>query len=93
MSEQPFPQSAVDEIAMLRDALDHIAKVAQQTMRPTKRLDWITQRARTALAGKPWSRDLRQTPKNRVLQEARRRQREFENVSTAVDYDNDCAPD
>ena len=102
-SASRYDQSTVDpvigmtdaeHIELLRDALDHIARVAQQTLRPTRRLDWITHRAKVALDGRRWTRDLRDTPKNRVAEAARRQQREFENLApTSVDYDNDCAPD
>jgi len=62
------PTDLQEEIERLRDALDHIARVAQQTLRPTRRLDWITHRARVALSGKPWSRELRDTPRNRIAE-------------------------
>lgn len=51
---------------VLRDALDHIMRVARQGISPTKRLDWIEIRARYALEGKPWSPDIRETPRDSV---------------------------
>ena len=50
----------------IRDALDHIRRVARQGISPTKRLDWIEIRARYALEGKPWSNDIRETPRDSV---------------------------
>jgi hypothetical protein len=50
----------------LRDALDHIMRVSRQGISPTKRLDWIEIRARYALEGKPWSPDIRETPRDSV---------------------------
>jgi hypothetical protein len=44
-----------DHVAVLRDALDHIARIATATRQPTKRLDWIAARAREAVRGVPWS--------------------------------------
>jgi hypothetical protein len=46
-----------DELALLRDALDHIARIAGSARFPTKRLDWISARARMAMKGVPWSRE------------------------------------
>lgn len=54
------------DIARLVDALDHIMRVARQGIHPTKRLDWIEIRARYALEGKPWSPDIRETPRDSV---------------------------
>lgn len=52
-------------ILLLEDALDHIMKVASQAHRPTKRLNWISDRARLALSGHEYSEDLMpQYPKN-----------------------------
>ena len=50
----------------VRDALDHIMRVSRQGISPTKRLDWIEIRARYALEGKPWSPDIRETPRDSV---------------------------
>lgn len=50
----------------MRDALDHIMRVARGSIQPTKRLDWIALRAKYALEGKTWSRDIRDTPNDRV---------------------------
>lgn len=50
----------------LRDALDHIMRVARQGIQPTRRLDWIEIRARYALEGKEWSGDIRETPRDSV---------------------------
>lgn len=45
---------AESENERLRDALDHIAKIAGMARTETKRLNWITARAKTALAGELW---------------------------------------
>lgn len=49
---------------ILRDALDHIMRVAREGMNPTRRLDWIEHRARVALRGEVWTRDHRDHPDN-----------------------------
>ena len=54
------------EANALRDALDHIMRVAREGITPTRRLDWIALRAKYALEGKPWSRDVRDDPRNSV---------------------------
>jgi hypothetical protein len=41
-------------------------RVARQGISPTKRLDWIEIRARYALEGKPWSPNIRDTPRDSV---------------------------
>ncbi len=43
------------QIALLRDALDHIARIATAARQPTKRLDWIASRAKDALRGQDLS--------------------------------------
>lgn len=49
---------------IMRDALDHIARIAGMARNPTRRLDWIAARARHASEGKPYDRDaLPQYPK------------------------------
>jgi len=55
------------EANALRDALDHIMRVAREGITPTRRLDWIALRAKYALEGKLWSRDVRDDPRNSVL--------------------------
>lgn len=53
-------------VIILEDALDHIMKVAGQAHKPTRRLDWISDRARIALTGKEYDESLMpQYPKNR----------------------------
>lgn len=47
---------------LLSDALDHIQRIAHGGMNPTKRLDWIELRAKVALRGERWTRDMRETP-------------------------------
>jgi hypothetical protein len=49
-------QEEADDRALLRDALDHIARIAEQARTPTNRLAFVVHRARTALAGKPYDR-------------------------------------
>ena len=46
-----------ERMKILEDALDHIAKIAGMARVPTRRLNWISARARYALAGKPYDRD------------------------------------
>lgn len=48
----------------LRDALDHIMRVARQGVTPTRRLDWIATRAKYALEGKPWLPGTRDEPRD-----------------------------
>lgn len=45
------------QIELLRDALDHIIRVAATARVPTRRLDWIIARARAALRGRRWTRE------------------------------------
>ena len=59
MSSNP----AQDEIELLRDALDHIARIAGSARYPTKRLDWIAARAREAMRGIEWSREYLPEPR------------------------------
>lgn len=55
-----------DEVKILRYALDHIARTAQASAMPTRRLDWITARARQALNGEEFNpRNLPSGPKIR----------------------------
>lgn len=58
-----------EEIAHLRDALDHISRIANAARQQTKRLDWISMRAREALRGVPWNRDYLPEPKKASLDE------------------------
>ena len=61
---QPAQPAGNDE--QLRDALDHIMRVARKGISPTRRLDWIALRAKYALEGKVWSRDVREEPRDSV---------------------------
>jgi hypothetical protein len=58
-----------EEISLLRDALDHIARIANAARRSTRRLDWISSRAREALRGATWSRDYLPEPKKASMDE------------------------
>ena len=58
-----------EEIVLLRDALDHIARIANAARKQTKRLDWISMRAREALRGVPWNREYLPEPKKASLEE------------------------
>jgi hypothetical protein len=52
-------------VEILKDALDHIMRVAGMARVPTRRLDWIVARARAALEGRPYDReDLPKFPAN-----------------------------
>ena len=64
-------ESTPDEIELLRDALDHIARIATATDQPTRRLDWIAARARQAFRGIPWSKDYSPEPKKQSMEEYR----------------------
>lgn len=57
------------QITLLRDALDHIARIATASRQPTKRLDWIASRAKDALRGQEWSKDYLPEPKKQSLHE------------------------
>ena len=51
---------------MLQDALDHIRRVANSARCPTRRLDWIAERARRALDGIEYDPfDMPQYPKSK----------------------------
>lgn len=54
MSTQDNIDFLKEEIELLTDALDHIAKVSAASRTSTRRLRWIEQRARWAIAGKPY---------------------------------------
>jgi hypothetical protein len=58
-----------EEIALLRDALDHISRIANATRQQTRRLDWISMRAREALRGVPWNREYLPEPKKASMEE------------------------
>src|SRR4051812_46077136 len=55
-----------DAVELLRDALDHIARIAGSARVPTRRLDWIASRARMALRGKTWDRDYLPEPRRQT---------------------------
>jgi hypothetical protein len=57
------------QITLLRDALDHIARIATAARQPTKRLDWIASRAKDALRGQDWSKDYLPEPQKQSVQE------------------------
>ncbi len=56
---------------LLRDALDHIVRVACSARQPTRRLDWLAARARMALRGTPWSRDYLPWPRGETDERVR----------------------
>ena len=58
-----------EEVVFLRDALDHISRIANAARQQTKRLDWISMRAREALRGVPWNREYLPEPKKASLEE------------------------
>jgi len=58
-----------EEIELLRDALDHIARIANASRQQTRRLDWISSRAREALRGVPWDRHYLPEPKKASMEE------------------------
>lgn len=58
-----------EEIALLRDALDHISRIANASRQTTRRLDWISSRAREALRGVPWNREYLPEPKKASMEE------------------------
>jgi hypothetical protein len=59
----------------LRDALDHIARVAEQARTPTNRLAFIVHRARCALAGRPYDRRDVKIPPSAANETARAQRR------------------
>lgn len=62
----PPPLGLPEQYERLRDALEHIAKVAGSARVPTRRLDWIVARANLALSGCEYQReDLPKYPKMR----------------------------
>lgn len=58
-----------EQTALLRDALDHIARIATAARQPTRRLDWIASRAREALRGVAWSREYLPEPNKQSMEE------------------------
>lgn len=72
LPEHPTIENTVSpdkEIALLRDALDHIARIANASRQQTRRLDWISNRAREALRGVEWDREYLPEPKKASLEE------------------------
>lgn len=59
------------EISLLRDALDHIARIANASRQQTRRLDWISSRAREALRGVEWNREYLPEPKKASMEDLR----------------------
>ena len=57
------------QVLILRDALDHIARIANASRQQTRRLDWISARARDALRGVEWNRDYLPEPKKASMEE------------------------
>lgn len=57
------------ENLLLRDALDHVARIANASRRKTNRLDWIASRAKLALRGQPWDWRSMPEPKKQSLEE------------------------
>lgn len=64
----PARDARDDEISMLRDALDHIARSAHQSRSQTVRIRWIEARANGALEGKPYVRGQFREPKNGIAE-------------------------
>ena len=58
-----------DDNLLLRDALDHIARIANASRQQTRRLDWISARAREALRGVPWNHEYLPEPKKASMEE------------------------
>lgn len=58
-----------EEIDLLRDALDHIGRIANASRQQTRRLDWISMRAREALRGVPWNREYLPEPNKASMEE------------------------
>ena len=58
-----------EENLLLRDALDHISRIANASRQQTRRLDWISARAREALRGVPWNHDYLPEPKKASMEE------------------------
>jgi hypothetical protein len=70
MMSRTVDDSASDrELRRLRDALDHIRRIARGGVKPTRRLDWIATRSEWALRGRDWDADdsSRRAPTNDVL--------------------------
>lgn len=68
-----------------RDALDHIARVAISARVPTRRLDFIAQRARQALIGEPYNRDYLSEPKKQTDQRVADLQSALFDLLNAID--------
>ena len=58
-----------EEVSLLRDALDHISRIANASRQQTRRLDWIASRAREALRGTPWNREYLPEPRKASMEE------------------------
>ena len=77
----------MNEIERLRDALDHIMRVANQGLNPTKRLDWISLRAKVALRGDDWEPGMRDEPRNSVIELIKKNERLRERLRAYETHD------
>jgi hypothetical protein len=70
MNDDAFKR-IIEQRDLALEALDHIARVAAAGMHPTRRLDWITKRARRAAHQLPPDSDDRPPPENMTIRELR----------------------
>jgi len=77
-----------EEIVLMTDALDHIARMANAARQQTKRLDWISMRAREALRGVPWNREYLPEPKKASLEEVHDLRKTMLMLVSACETDN-----
>lgn len=72
----------------LRDALDHIARVAGEARHSTRRLEWIAARAKRAIDGQPY------TPSalNNVPSRDKRLAKKDAALRLALGYLEECGP-
>ncbi len=79
------------ENELLRDALDHIMRVAGSARQPTRRLDWLAARARMALRGIPWTRDYLPWPRGEMNERLRELHGSLRKIVTAYEARDDSA--
>jgi len=79
------------DIELLRDALDHIVRVAASARVPTRRLDWIIKRARMALRGKRWTHDSLPLPNRYTDERIRDLKKDFRAIVGAYESGDEAA--
>lgn len=84
-------EAAIDHIALLRDALDHIVRSAAASTTSTRRLRWIEHRARTALSGQKTQTKAVDLPRKNYENEVARLRRQVFNLKREFGRSGDAS--